>query len=111
MGSGPSQEEKTQAMISWVLSILTGFVGPLIFFLIAGDKPFVKRHAAMALGLNIALFIVVVILIITVIGALLAPLVGLAALVFGIMGAMAANKGEKFDVPGVGPMIAKMFNV
>ena len=111
LGMGPSQEERTQALLSWVLSILTGFLAPLIFFLISNDKPFVKRHAAMCLGLQIVATIIIIILVITVVGILLAPVVSVACLVIAIMGAIAANKGDNYDVPGIGNMIANMFKV
>jgi uncharacterized membrane protein len=108
LGSGPSQEERTHATLSWVLSIFFGFIPGLIFFLMATDKPFLKRHAAMALGLNIAVMILYAVLFITIIGPLV---VWVAAIVFSIMGAVAANKGEAYDVPLIGPMLANMFKV
>jgi uncharacterized membrane protein len=97
LGSGPSQEEKTQAMLSWFLSIVAGFIPPLIFFIIAADKPFVKRHAAMCLGLQIAATAVYIILFVTVVGILLVPVLGIVCLVFAIMGGLAANKGVYYD--------------
>ena len=111
LGSGPSQDEKTQAMLSWFLSIVAGFIPPLIFFIISSEKPFVKRHAAMCLGLQLAATVVYIVLFVTVVGILLMPLVGIACLVFAIMGGLAANKGDNYDVPGVGKMIANMFKV
>lgn len=111
LGTGPSQEEKTQAMLSWFLSLLVGFIPPLIFFVISTDKPFVKRHAAMCLGLQIAGTIIMFVLAITVVGMLLIPIVWIAMLVFVIMGGLAANKGDNYDVPVVGKMISNMFKV
>ena len=111
LGSGPSQEERTQAMLSWFLSIVAGFIPPLIFFIISADKPYVKRHAAMCLGLQLVSTVLCVILIVTVVGILLLPVVGIACLVFIIMGGLAANKGDNYDVPGFGKMIANMFKV
>lgn len=111
LGNGPSQEEKTHAMLAWFLAIVSGFIAPLIFYIIATDKPFVKRHAAMCLGLQLAGTIIIVVLIVTVVGILLVPVIWIALLVFIIMGGLAANKGENYDVPVVGKMIANIFKV
>jgi uncharacterized membrane protein len=111
LGSGPSQDEKTHAMLAWFLSIVLPIIAPLIFFVISSDKPFAKRHAAMSLGLHLAASIVSVVLVITIVGALLVPLVYLAVLIFVIMGGLAANNGNNYDVPGIGPMIANIFKV
>jgi hypothetical protein len=105
----PSQDERTQAMLCWVLSIVATFVAPLIFFLISNDKPFVKKHAAICLGFQIATAVISVVLFVTIVGALLVPVVGIFGLVVCIMAAMAANRGEEYMPPVVGPMIAKMF--
>lgn len=105
----PSQDERTQAMLCWLLSILSAFIAPLIFFLIANDKPFVKKHAAICLGFQISMAVISVLLVVTIVGAILAPLVWIFGLVVCIMAAMAATRGEEYMPPVVGPMIAKMF--
>jgi uncharacterized protein len=111
LGSGPSQDEKTNAMLAWFLSIVLPIIAPLIFFVISTDKPFAKRHAAMSLGLHLGASIICFVLAITIVGILLIPVVYLVVLVFVIMGGLAANKGETYDVPGIGPMIANLFKV
>ena len=72
-GVGPlSQDEKTMAMLIHLSGIFTGFVGPLIIWLIKKDEsPFVDRHGKTALNFFITLAIaafVSVILIIVLIG-------------------------------------------
>ena len=46
---GPSaivtQEDKTQGMLVWVLSIFIGIMSPIIFMLRAKENPFVYRHS------------------------------------------------------------------
>ena len=109
-----TQEEKTFAMLSWFLPIVVGFIGPLIFFLISNDKPFAKRHAAMSLGLQLFVTVSMIVsffLVFLIIGFILMPLVGVFGLVITIIGGIAASKGENYEVPIVGPMIAKMFGV
>jgi len=106
-----SQDDKSQAMLMWILALFTGFVSPLIFFFIAKDKPFVYRHACQALALMIVCNVLIFILVVTVIGILLVPLVGLFALIVTIMGAVAANKGDEYDPPLTTGLARAMFKV
>ena len=80
----------------------------------ANDKPFLKRHAAIALGFHIAIFVCLTVssfLVVVLIGLLLIPAFWVIGLVCSVMGAMAANKGENYDPPVIGPMIANVFKV
>ncbi|HRK22157.1 MAG TPA: DUF4870 domain-containing protein [Fimbriimonadaceae bacterium] len=115
---GVSQDEKTHAMLSWILMIVIGFISPLIFFLIDKDKPFVYRHAAQGLAFCITLIpLYIVMFILGFILALAGPLallmipLYLALLVFVIyvvvMGAVNANKGLTFDPP-ISSQVCKM---
>lgn len=106
-GVAPSPDEKTHSMLAWFLAPFIPIV-PLIIFLISSDKPFAKRHAAMSLGLQIAVFILCILTFITIVGPFVVWVLGL---VFSIMGGMAANKGDHYDVPGAGKMIANIFKV
>ncbi len=115
--SGPAnssipQEERTQALLVWVLSLFIGFISPLIFYFIAKDKQFVFHHACQALTLSIALFVLYVIsaiLMVVLIGMLLLPLVGLYGLIMVIMGAIAANAGSRFEPPITGNLSKSWF--
>jgi uncharacterized protein len=115
--SGPAdpsipQDEKTQAMLVWILSLFIGFISPLIFYFIAKDKPFVFSHAAQCLTLAIVvtvLWIVAFILMFVVIGIFLLPIIGLASLVLTIMGAIAANAGARFEPPVTGNLAKSWF--
>jgi uncharacterized membrane protein len=110
-GGMVSQDEKTQATVMWVLAIFASLISPLIFFLIAKDKPFVYRHAAMGLALCIVNAIIMIVLFVTIVGALLVPLVAIWNLVICIMGAMAANRGEEYTPPLVGGLAKSIFKV
>lgn len=106
------QDERTQALLVWVLSLFIGFISPLIFFFIAKDKPFVFHHAAQALTFSIVmavLWIVAFILMFLVIGVFLMPLLWLASLVIAIMGAIAANAGSRFEPPITGNLSKSWF--
>ncbi len=95
-------DEKTLALLAHILGIVSGFVGALIIYLIATDKPFAKQQAQEALNFQITLIIgwaASVVLMIVGIGVFLYPLVWVANLVFCIMGAMAVSKGEAYRYP------------
>ena len=48
--------ERTMAMLVWVISLVAGFIGPLILYLVAGrEKRFVRHHGAEALNLAIVM--------------------------------------------------------
>lgn len=113
-GAGPSADEKSQAMLAWFLAIPTGFIAPLIFFMMATDKPFLKRQAGMVLGFQICIAIgsiVGAILTMVLIGVLILLAVWVANLVFCIMGGLAAKDGKEYEIPMVGAFIRKTLNL
>jgi len=91
------------AMLAQLLGLLTGFLGPLIIYLVNGEKdPFVRHHASEALNFQITLFVaylVSALLMLVLIGFLLLPAVIVGAYVFGIMATLAANRGEWYRYP------------
>lgn len=105
----PSPEARQWAMFAH-LSALIGFIipfgsliGPLVIWQIKkGEFPFVDDQGKEALNFQITVAIAVVVCIIlmfVLIGMLLLPLVGLAALVFTIIGGIKANSGETYRYP------------
>jgi uncharacterized protein len=100
---GTSMDPKTMAMLSHLLAIFTGFLAPLIIYLVNGEKdPYVRHHSAESLNFQITVAIAYVIsfvLIFVLIGLLLLPLVFIGALVLEIMATMAANRGEWYRYP------------
>ncbi len=104
--SGISQEDKTMAMLSYVLGIFTGFLGPLVLWLIKKDQSkFVAFHALQALLLHAVVtigYILSSVLIVVLVGFITGPLFGLLGLVFSILAGLAANKGEWYDIPVIG---------
>jgi hypothetical protein len=102
-GPAPTTDDKNMATIAHILGILTGFVGPLIIWLIKKDQsPFVDDQGKEALNFQLTLLIAWVIAGVSTaicIGFLLVPAVLVVAIIFGIMGAMAANKGEAYRYP------------
>jgi len=55
VGAGPDRsQERTLALVMWVVFLVGGgWIGALIFYFVAKDKPFVRHHAAEALNLSI----------------------------------------------------------
>jgi uncharacterized protein len=108
--AGPTEEEKTLGMLCHLLGILTGFVGPLILWLLKKDSSrYIDYHGREALNFQITLFIVMItlffatmLLMIIFIGILLIPVlfvIIILALVAEILAAVAAQKGEFYRYP------------
>jgi uncharacterized protein len=105
----PTAEERQWAMFAH-LSALVGFIipfgsviAPLVIWQIKkAEMPFVDDQGKEALNFQITVLIAVVICIVlmfVLIGLLLMPLVGLAALIFTIIGGIKANNGEAYRYP------------
>jgi uncharacterized Tic20 family protein len=99
-GSG---EDRNLAMLAHILGIVTGWLGPLIIYLVAGpDKPFAKKQGAEALNFQITVLIAYIaswVLMFVMIGFVLFPVVWIVSLIFSIMAAVAVNKGEDYRYP------------
>ena len=108
-GGGVSPESRQWGMFAH-LAALAGFIipfgnliGPLIIWQVKKDEmPFVADQGKESLNFQITVTIaaiVCVVLMVVLIGALLLPLVGLAALVFIVIAAVKANQGEAYRYP------------
>lgn len=109
LGQGKLQEsdEKTMAMLAHILGAVTSFLGPLIIWLIKKDEsPFVNDQGKEALNFQITIvigYVVGMILsFIPFVGCvtmILLPAIGIASLIFGILGGIEANKGVVYRYP------------
>lgn len=93
------QDSKNLAILNWVLTIFFGFVPGLILYLVKTDNPYVKAHAVESLNWSITAIIgyaIATVLTFVVIGVLLFPVIGICHLIFCILGALAASKGEDY---------------
>lgn len=91
------------------LVIVFPFIGPLVVYLAKKDDAFVRRHAAEALNFNISatlyaivLGIATFVLVFVVVGLALIPVLGLLALLWFVLVAIAAIKagqGEEYRYP------------
>ena len=105
----PSKEVRQWAMLCHFAAFLGlvfpfgSLLGPLILWQFKKDMdPLVDDQGKEALNFQITVFIAIVIswvLAFVLIGLLLLPLVGLAALIFSIIGGVKANNGEKYRYP------------
>ncbi len=105
-----SQDDRMLGMLCHLLSIFTGFLGPLIVWLVKRDTSrFVAHHGAEALNFQItvmlamlALGVATLVLMFVLIGVFLVPViwgVGIFALVVEIIATVAASRGEWYRYP------------
>ncbi|MGH2272236.1 DUF4870 domain-containing protein [Anaerohalosphaeraceae bacterium U12dextr] len=98
-----SNDAKNLGMLCHLLGFFTSFVGPLILWLIKKDTmPYVDYHGKEALNFQITLAIAYIVAgasIICMIGAFLIPVLGLLDLIFCIIAALAASRGEYYKYP------------
>ena len=96
-------DEKTWGIISHISIPFFGFIGPLIAYLIYKDRSaWLKDVTTEALNFSILysiVYVISVILTAVVIGLILWPLSFIVALIFCIMGTIAANKHEFYKYP------------
>jgi len=116
-GYGPrgASDDRTWALLSYVLALVASVIAPLVIYLVKmNESRFVRFHAAQALNMGITAFIESVAIFIVGIflavithgfGILLMVLaflaLGIAHLVYLIIGAVKSNQGELFRVPTI----------
>ncbi|MFC4059449.1 DUF4870 domain-containing protein [Planomonospora corallina] len=102
-GPRPGSDDTTMAMLCHLLGLLTGFLGPLVIYLVKKDQsPYVRDQAGEALNFQLTLLIAYVVawvLAFALIGFLLLPLIWIGSLVFMVIAAVAANRGENHRYP------------
>ncbi|MBN2313288.1 MAG: DUF4870 domain-containing protein [Sedimentisphaerales bacterium] len=101
--SAVGKDDKNMAMLCHILAIFTGFLGPLIIWLIKkDDSPFVDRHGKEALNFQLTILIAWVasgLLSFVCIGFILMPVVAVVDLVFCILAAVKTSRGEEYRYP------------
>lgn len=95
----PSQESRTMAMLVHLLALLTGFVGPLIIYLVKKDEDeFVAFHGLQAIYFELLAFLFCLIT---------CGLGGIVIIVYNIIAMIEANKGEWYEYPIAGQWARK----
>jgi uncharacterized protein len=102
------QDEKLWATLTHLSPLVAGiiglpFLGPLIAYLVLRDRgPFIRWHAAQALNFQLTVLIAYIVsglLAIVVIGFFLLAAVWVVSIVFMIIAAVTANRGEYYKYP------------
>lgn len=97
-----TQNSKNIALLIWVGTIFASFIPGLIGYLFKSDDAFITEHSKEALNWAITAiiaYIIAFILTIVFIGVLLKPIIGICHLIFCILGAVSAYKGDSYLVP------------
>jgi uncharacterized Tic20 family protein len=97
------EDEKLWSTLIHLGGILFGFLAPLIGYLVLKDRgPFIREHTRVALNFQITMGIAGIIgaiLWVVLVGYLVSAAVGIVVVVFSILAAVAANKGEYYKYP------------
>ncbi|GMU31792.1 MAG: hypothetical protein AMXMBFR19_21300 [Chthonomonadaceae bacterium] len=101
-GSGVSQDDRTHAMLCWLLGIIIGIISPVIFMLVDKDKPFVYKNSMQCLTFHIvllALWVICGILAVVTcgVGIVLYLIPFVWGLIVSILGGIAANNGKVYE--------------
>jgi uncharacterized protein len=101
----PTSEEKLFASLIYITSFFTVFIGPLLIWLLKRDESeYVDFHGKEYLNFLISYTIYGIVsslLMFVLIGFILAPIVGVLALIFTILAAIRAYEGERYQIPTV----------
>ncbi len=101
--STPTSDEKTMAILSHILTLVAGFIAPLVIYLVKKDEsPYVREHAKESLNFQITMIILSIvsgILIIVLVGLLLLWLIWLADLILVIVATIKASENKMYRYP------------
>jgi len=99
----PSNDERLFAALIYVTSIFTTIIGPLIIWILKKDQSaFVDYHGRQYFNFVISYAIygvVAAILTFVLIGAILLPIIGIAAFVFTVVAAVKSYEGSEYRIP------------
>ncbi|WP_228545978.1 DUF4870 domain-containing protein [Microcella flavibacter] len=97
------EDEKLWSILTHVGGIVVFLIVPLVAYLVLRERgPFVRHHTGQALNFQLTMLIVYVVGFITSwigVGFLLILAAGILSLVFGIIAAIAASRGEFYRYP------------
>ena len=101
--SSPSKDDMNMGMLLYVLALVTGFIGPLVLWLVKKDSSrFVDDQGKEVLNWCITMaigYIACFLLIFVVIGLVLMPILILCHLILTILGAVKASQGVAYRYP------------
>ncbi|HAL09595.1 MAG TPA: DUF4870 domain-containing protein [Staphylococcus sp.] len=98
-----SQNERTLALLIWLLNFFTGFIGGLIIWLLKREESaFIDRQGKNYINYVISYTIYIIaslLLTVVLIGYIPLFLLSIAGFVYTIIGIVTVNKGEDFIAP------------
>ena len=96
----PTNDERTMALLSHVLTFLFPLLAPLVIYLLKKDESaFVAAHAKESLNFQISLILICFVLIITLVGILLLWIVGIIWAILVIIATVRASEGKLYRYP------------
>ncbi|NYH54161.1 MULTISPECIES: DUF4870 domain-containing protein [Nocardiopsis] len=99
----PNSDERQMGLFAHLGGGLLGWLVPLIIYLLKKDEsPFIRDQSAQALNFQLLIligYLISSVLMIVIIGALTWFVVWVVSIVFGILGGMAASRGEWYRYP------------
>uniref|UniRef100_A0A942T199 DUF4870 domain-containing protein n=1 Tax=Neobacillus citreus TaxID=2833578 RepID=A0A942T199_9BACI len=97
------EDQRLWATLTHVGAIFFSLIVPIVAYLVLRDRgQFIREHTRQALNFHITAAIagvVASILTVVLIGFLLLPVIGVLVIVFSIMAAVAANRGQFYKYP------------
>jgi len=100
-----TNEEKMWGMLAHMSFLLVFVIGvsciaPLIIWMIKKDSSaFIEDQAKEALNFQLSALIAILVCSVTCIGAVLLPVIVVGGVIYGVIGGMAANRGEVYRYP------------
>ena len=96
----PSSDEKTLAILSHIITVISWFIAPLIIYLLKKDEsPYVRDHAKESLNFQITMFIITALLFITIIGMLFIWVVQIVNWILVIIATIKASENKMYRYP------------
>jgi uncharacterized Tic20 family protein len=99
----PTSDERTLAILSHILTLVVGFIAPLVIYLVKKDESkFVNYHSKESLNFQITIFIGYIIgflTLILIIGILILMFIGIAHLVLVIVATIKASENKLYRYP------------
>jgi uncharacterized Tic20 family protein len=96
----PSGDEKTIALVSHLVTLVSQFIAPLIIYLIKkNESSFIAAHARESLNFQLTVLLAIILLVATIVGILLLWFLGVYVLVLVIIATIRASEGKLYRYP------------
>ena len=96
----PTSDERTMAILAHALTIVAGFLAPLIIYLVKKDESkYVAEHARESLNFQLTVLLACIVLFVSVVGWLVIWAVPVLALVFEIIASINASDNKIYRYP------------